>query len=85
MSNGEHLFNSKWHDQCWNGLAKDKRLKRIQHQYLIKEQLIILGYISHPQKQLSSVIVEGAIRSDHHDEFNWHTTWQTSASWGVRR
>lgn len=33
------------------------------------------------QKQLSSVIVEGAIRSDHHDEFNWHTTWQTSASW----
>ena len=33
------------------------------------------------QKQLNTLIVEGAVRSDHHDEFNWHTTWQTSAGW----
>lgn len=29
----------------------------------------------------SDFILEAAVRSDHHSEFNWHTTWQTSAGW----
>lgn len=33
------------------------------------------------QQEIDKVILEAAIRSDHHSEFNWHTTWQTSAGW----
>lgn len=33
------------------------------------------------QKQLNTLIVEGAVRSDNHDEFGWHSTWQTSVGW----
>lgn len=33
------------------------------------------------QQEIDKVILEAAVRSDHHSEFNWHTTWQTSAGW----
>ncbi len=33
------------------------------------------------QQEIGSVILEAAIRSDHHSELGWHTTWQTSAGW----
>ncbi|CDK66169.1 TonB-dependent vitamin B12 receptor BtuB [Morganella morganii subsp. morganii] len=33
------------------------------------------------QQQIDNFILEGAVRSDHHSQFGWHTTWQTSAGW----
>ncbi|HCM63269.1 MAG TPA: vitamin B12/cobalamin outer membrane transporter [Morganella sp. (in: Bacteria)] len=33
------------------------------------------------QQELGDVILEAAVRSDHHSELDWHTTWQTSAGW----
>ncbi|MBT0386268.1 TonB-dependent vitamin B12 receptor BtuB [Morganella morganii] len=33
------------------------------------------------QQEIGSVILEAAVRSDHHSELGWHTTWQTSAGW----
>ncbi len=33
------------------------------------------------QQELDSIIIEGAIRSDHHSDFGWHTTWQSSLGW----
>lgn len=33
------------------------------------------------QQQQGPVTIEGSVRSDHHSEFGWHGTWQTSAGW----
>ncbi|NIH20537.1 TonB-dependent vitamin B12 receptor BtuB [Morganella morganii] len=39
------------------------------------------GFYLTGQQEIDKVILEAAVRSDHHSEFNWHTTWQTSAGW----
>lgn len=33
------------------------------------------------QQQVGSVTLEGAVRSDDNNQFGWHNTWQTAASW----
>lgn len=33
------------------------------------------------QKQWEDFTVEGAIRSDHNQQYGWHSTWQTAISW----
>ncbi|WP_353244392.1 TonB-dependent vitamin B12 receptor BtuB [Providencia sp.] len=38
-------------------------------------------YLTGQYALINSVVAEGAIRSDHHSEFNWHTTWQSGLSW----
>ncbi|MCG9942659.1 TonB-dependent vitamin B12 receptor BtuB [Providencia rettgeri] len=38
-------------------------------------------YLTGQYAIIDSVTAEAAIRSDHHSEFNWHTTWQSGLSW----
>lgn len=38
-------------------------------------------YLTGQYALIDSVIAEGAVRSDHYSEFNWHTTWQSGLSW----
>ncbi|MEQ5127982.1 TonB-dependent vitamin B12 receptor BtuB [Providencia alcalifaciens] len=38
-------------------------------------------YLTGQYALIDSVIAEAAIRSDHHSEFDWHTTWQSGLSW----
>lgn len=38
-------------------------------------------YLTGQYALIDSVNAEGAVRSDHHSEFNWHTTWQSGLSW----
>ncbi|MGJ3355045.1 TonB-dependent vitamin B12 receptor BtuB [Providencia sp. Je.9.19] len=38
-------------------------------------------YLTGQYAIVDSVIGEGAIRSDHYSEFDWHTTWQSGLSW----
>ncbi|MFD1093904.1 TonB-dependent vitamin B12 receptor BtuB [Providencia vermicola] len=38
-------------------------------------------YLTGQYAVIDSVTAEAAIRSDHHSEFNWHTTWQSGLSW----
>src|SRR5213076_354167 len=33
------------------------------------------------QQQFGSVTLEGAVRGDDNNQFGWHNTWQTAASW----
>lgn len=33
------------------------------------------------QNQFNNVTIESAIRSDHHSEYGWHSTWQAGAGW----
>ncbi|OTA18667.1 iron-regulated outer membrane virulence protein, TonB receptor family [Xenorhabdus beddingii] len=33
------------------------------------------------QQKVQDVILEGAVRSDHHSEYDWNTTWQTGIGW----
>ncbi|EMJ9776131.1 TonB-dependent vitamin B12 receptor BtuB [Morganella morganii] len=33
------------------------------------------------QKEIQKFTLEGAVRSDHHSEFGWHSTWQAGAGW----
>ncbi|CDL84161.1 TonB-dependent vitamin B12 receptor BtuB [Xenorhabdus szentirmaii] len=33
------------------------------------------------QQKIHDFTLEGAVRSDHHSEYGWNTTWQTGASW----
>ncbi|EFB70548.1 TonB-dependent vitamin B12 receptor [Providencia rustigianii DSM 4541] len=38
-------------------------------------------YLTGQYALIDSVVAEAAVRSDHHSEFNWHTTWQSGLSW----
>ncbi len=38
-------------------------------------------YLTGQYAFIDSVVAEAAVRSDHHSEFNWHTTWQSGLSW----
>ncbi|ENU1228053.1 TonB-dependent vitamin B12 receptor BtuB [Providencia rettgeri] len=38
-------------------------------------------YLTGQYAIIDSVTAEAAIRSDHHSEFDWHTTWQSGLSW----
>ncbi|WP_272680181.1 TonB-dependent vitamin B12 receptor BtuB [Providencia sp. PROV032] len=38
-------------------------------------------YLTGQYALIDSVTAEGAVRSDHYSEFNWHTTWQSGLSW----
>ncbi|OAT51634.1 TonB-dependent vitamin B12 receptor BtuB [Providencia heimbachae] len=38
-------------------------------------------YLTGQYTLIDSVVAEAAVRSDHHSEFNWHTTWQSGLSW----
>lgn len=38
-------------------------------------------YLTGQYALIDAVVAEGAIRSDRHSEFNWHTTWQSGLSW----
>ncbi|ENR5394394.1 MULTISPECIES: TonB-dependent vitamin B12 receptor BtuB [Providencia] len=38
-------------------------------------------YLTGQYALIDSVSAEGAVRSDHYSEFNWHTTWQSGLSW----
>ena len=38
-------------------------------------------YLTGQYALVNSVVAEAAVRSDHHSEFNWHTTWQSGLSW----
>ncbi|MCD2528745.1 TonB-dependent vitamin B12 receptor BtuB [Providencia huaxiensis] len=38
-------------------------------------------YLTGQYAIIDSVTAEAAIRSDHHSEFNWYTTWQSGLSW----
>ncbi|MGD9426372.1 TonB-dependent vitamin B12 receptor BtuB [Pantoea sp. NSTU24] len=33
------------------------------------------------QQQVGSITLEGAVRNDDNNQFGWHNTWQTAASW----
>ncbi|CEE91259.1 outer membrane porin: vitamin B12/cobalamin transport, receptor for E colicins, bacteriophage BF23 [Xenorhabdus nematophila str. Anatoliense] len=33
------------------------------------------------QQKIHDFTLEGAVRSDHHSEYDWNTTWQTGAGW----
>ncbi|MTB82129.1 TonB-dependent vitamin B12 receptor BtuB [Providencia stuartii] len=38
-------------------------------------------YLTGQYSFVDSVIAEAAVRTDHHSEFNWHTSWQSGLSW----
>lgn len=38
-------------------------------------------YLTGQYALIDSVVAEAALRSDHHSEFNWYTTWQSGLSW----
>ncbi len=38
-------------------------------------------YLTGQYALIDTVTAEAAVRSDHHSEFNWHTTWQSGLSW----
>ncbi|HEQ1859708.1 TPA: TonB-dependent vitamin B12 receptor BtuB [Providencia alcalifaciens] len=38
-------------------------------------------YLTGQYALIDSVVAEAAVRSDHHSEFDWHTTWQSGLSW----
>lgn len=38
-------------------------------------------YLTGQYSFVDSVIAEVAVRTDHHSEFNWHTSWQSGLSW----
>ena len=39
------------------------------------------GVYATAQQKLGSITLEGAVRGDDNNEFGWHSTWQTGASW----
>ncbi|HGN1707755.1 TPA: TonB-dependent vitamin B12 receptor BtuB [Providencia rettgeri] len=38
-------------------------------------------YLTGQYALIDTVVAEAAVRSDHHSEFNWYTTWQSGLSW----
>lgn len=38
-------------------------------------------YVTGQYAFIDSVTAEAAVRSDHHSEFDWHTTWQSGLAW----
>ncbi|MCW2257211.1 vitamin B12 transporter [Providencia alcalifaciens] len=38
-------------------------------------------YLTGQYALIDSVTAEAAVRSDHHSQFDWHTTWQSGLSW----
>ncbi|HHR5883380.1 TPA: TonB-dependent vitamin B12 receptor BtuB [Providencia alcalifaciens] len=38
-------------------------------------------YLTGQYALIDTVVAEAAVRSDHHSEFDWHTTWQSGLSW----
>lgn len=46
-----------------------------------KEHFDNTGLYLTGQQKLGNVIAEASVRSDHHSEYNWHTTWQSNLAW----
>lgn len=46
-----------------------------------KEHFDNTGLYLTGQQKLGEVIAEASVRSDHHSEYDWHTTWQTNLGW----
>lgn len=46
-----------------------------------KEHFDNTGLYLTGQQKLGEIIAEASVRSDHHSEYDWHTTWQSNLAW----
>ncbi|MDC9594904.1 TonB-dependent vitamin B12 receptor BtuB [Xenorhabdus sp. IM139775] len=47
----------------------------------VQKQVDNTGLYLTAQQKVQDVILEGAVRSDHHSEYDWNTTWQAGIGW----
>ncbi|HHR5900942.1 TPA: TonB-dependent vitamin B12 receptor BtuB [Providencia alcalifaciens] len=64
------------------GIDWNRQSIQPNHNFIAKKRSVDdTGLYLTGQNQFNKVTIEGAIRSDYHSKYGWHSTWQTGAGW----
>lgn len=64
------------------GIDWNRQSIQPNHNFIAKKRSVDdTGLYITGQNQFNQVTVEGAVRSDYHSKYGWHSTWQTGAGW----